>query len=148
MTTTTTTAEVQETKPSDAYPASKGENLEKLYKIAIVVIAVAIFILAFDIWRDNTLHSRITELERQIANYRIEITEYKNNINTEAIIKEKELLNYKSEIIEKENQQNKIIEILPNNERVKTIEEKIEAEQRIINCLKVKRYWQYEQCFK
>ncbi len=148
MTTTATTAEVQETRPSDAYPASKGENLEKLYKIAIIAIAIAIFILAVDIWQDNILHSRITELEREVADYRKEFAEQKDNFNSEIFTSKNELLNYKNELFQKESEQNKIIESFTNNERIIAIEGKIEEHLNILNCLKTKRYWQYEQCFK
>ena len=76
-----------------AYPAHKGEQLELLYKIAILGIIIAIIMLAFDLWRDESLHVRITELERQIANYKIQMSE--------EIIKQQKQINHIENELEK-----------------------------------------------
>ena len=57
---------------SSAYPAHKGEQLESLYKIAILGIIIAIIMLAFDILRDNNLYGKIAEMEKQIMRCEIE----------------------------------------------------------------------------
>jgi len=107
----------------DAYPLDKGERLETLYNIAVIGIVIAILILVFDIWRDNSLHTRITELERQVAEYKIDLSE---------------------KIIKQQGQ----IDNLPDKERIKKIEENVKNEQEILGCFKNLKYWQYEQCFK
>ncbi len=101
-----------------AYPASEGEKLESLYKIAIIGIVIAICVLAFNIWQNNSLHTRITELEKDIAQYKIEIYE-------------------KIFLYQKEYDNNSLFLTGEINNIKKTNE-----------CLKQKRYWQYEQCFK
>lgn len=108
---------------AQAYPLSKGEQLETLYKVAILGIVLAIFILAIDIWRDNSLHTRITEIERQVADYKIELSD-------------------------KINKQQEQLDNLPKNNRIEKIENNIDTEKEILSCFKNKRYWQYEQCFK
>ncbi len=127
---TTKTIDVK-TQSSKAYPASKGENLELMYKIAIIGIVLAILILVFDVWRDNSLHSRITELERQVADDAKEFTTEKYNLSNEINTARNEFKDNK-ENVSMENEQNK----------------KFESLNSIVDCLKNKKYWQYEQCFK
>jgi len=95
--------------------AGKIEQLEKLYYFAILGIILVLIVIGIDIVSDFSLHTRITNLEREIADNKVNFS--------------KEISN------------------LPNEKRVGNIEKVIEEEKEILNCLKFKKYWQYEECF-
>lgn len=70
-----------------AYSYEKGKQLEILYKIAIGGIIVSIIFLSIDIYRDNSLHSRITELEKDVADYKVELNKEIDNLPKEERVK-------------------------------------------------------------
>jgi len=49
---------------SNADVKAKVESHEKWISIILSVIVVSLFLVAVDLYKDNILHSRITELER------------------------------------------------------------------------------------
>lgn len=95
--------------------AAEVEKVKQLYQIAIFLLVVTVLLLAFNLVTDYSTHQRITELEREIADNKVNFF--------------KEIGN------------------LPKEVRIEKIEEDIEREQEILNCLKFKKYWQYGECF-
>ena len=89
-----------------------------LVQVLLVAIVIAIITLAFDIFRDNNVNIRITELERDIANYN------KNINDSKSLMEEK--MRY---------------------ENVK-VQDTLESQQKILGCFSFSDYWQYKRCFK
>lgn len=96
----------------------KVKTIEDWLKYLFAGIILAIILLSIDLYRDSNLHTRITELEREIAIYKKEIVGQQVRVNN--------LLNVKTS----------------------GIEEDINQIQGILNCFEQKKYWKYEECFK
>ena len=80
--------------------------------IGVLGIALAgnIVLLSINLVRENSFHTRVTEIERNLNNYRVELLQEANNYQIEQL-------------------------------------NRIKEQDDILNCLKFKKYWQYEQCF-
>jgi len=61
--------------------AGEIKNLGLIVKILLIGIVGAIILLSVDLYRDSSLHSRVTDLEKDYADFRIDFSTKLNNIN-------------------------------------------------------------------
>lgn len=105
--------ETSEYKSDPRVITAKIDNLKGILYGSIVVMCISIFMLTVDILRDNNVNSRISELEREIADYKKENFE----LNEKSFSEKRALF------------------------------DEFSKQQKVIECLKISQYWQYQRCF-
>ena len=94
--------------------ASHEKKINIIWILLVVLglgIVLNIVLLSINLIRENSFHIRITDMEKDSTDYRIELLQKIDNYQIEQLDKTKE-------------------------------------QDDVLNCLKFKKYWQYEECFK
>lgn len=124
------------------------KEIDKLYKWMygiVVAMAIAFFFILYDFIKEKEIIINYGNLSDKYFERYLDLNNSFNNIKNQ-----NNLIELKIQEMETRSEAlNNIIEddTIRKSEKIE-LENKINQQQDMLDCLKNKRYWQYEQCFK